>query len=139
MKCRKCGATASINMPQHRLALCKAHYFDWFQEQTLKTIEKYQMATKSERILVAVSGGKDSLALWDTLYRSNYTVDGLYIHLGIDTEYSVKSMQFTQQFATERQLHLHVFYVQKEFGNSIPEMIDFSQRGENSAPAHFAV
>ena len=42
------------------------------------------MFTKEDRILVAVSGGKDSLALWDVLRRQGYQADGLYIDLGID-------------------------------------------------------
>ena len=37
-----------------------------------------------ERILVAVSGGKDSLGLWDILNRLGYQADGLYLGLGID-------------------------------------------------------
>ena len=61
MRCRKCGQPAAFNMPQHRLALCKTHYPEWFVEQTEKTIHKYRMITRQDRILVAVSGGKDSL------------------------------------------------------------------------------
>ena len=37
-----------------------------------------------EKILVAVSGGKDSLSLWDILNRLGYQADGLYLGLGID-------------------------------------------------------
>ncbi len=83
MRCRKCGQPAAINMPQHRLALCKTHYPEWFLEQTERTIRKFQMVAKSDRILIAVSGGKDSLALWDVLWKLGYQVDGLYIDLGI--------------------------------------------------------
>jgi hypothetical protein len=67
MKCKKCGNKASVNMRQHKLALCKEHYLEWVPEQTERFIKKYGMFTHEERILVAVSGGKDSLALWDIL------------------------------------------------------------------------
>ena len=40
------------------------------------------MFTTDDRILVAVSGGKDSLALWDMLVDAE-PADGLYIGLGI--------------------------------------------------------
>ena len=43
-----------------------------------------------DRILVAVSGGKDSLALWDVLLELGYDADGLYLGLGIG-EYSDRS------------------------------------------------
>ena len=56
---------AVINMRQHKLALCGEHFLDWVPEQTQRFIEKYKMFTPDQRILVAVSGGKDSLSLWD--------------------------------------------------------------------------
>ena len=84
MKCRKCGAHAVLNMRQHRLALCREHFLEWIPEQTQRFIERYRMFTPEERILVAVSGGKDSLGLWDVLQRLGYQADGLYISLGID-------------------------------------------------------
>ena len=41
------------------------------------------MFTRDETILVAVSGGKDSLALWDVLIDDGYRTTGLYLDLGI--------------------------------------------------------
>ena len=84
MKCRKCGATAVINMRQHKLALCEEHFLEWILKQTQRAIEKYRMFGPDDRILVAVSGGKDSLSLWDVLLRLGYQAEGLHIHLGID-------------------------------------------------------
>jgi hypothetical protein len=84
MKCRKCGQTAVFNMRQHKLALCEVHYPEWFVAQTQRAIEKYRMFGLDDRVLVAVSGGKDSLALWDVLLKLGYQADALYIDLGID-------------------------------------------------------
>src|SRR5688572_7758202 len=110
MKCRKCGEKASVNMRQHRLALCKEHYLEWVPEQTERFIKKYQMFSKDEKILVAVSGGKDSLALWDILLRLGYQADGLYLGLGIDggVNYSHESQRLTANFARSNDLKLHV-------------------------------
>jgi hypothetical protein len=91
MKCKKCGAKASVNMRQHKLALCKEHYLDWVPEQTERFIKKYEMFTRDEKILVAVSGGKDSLALWDILNRLGYQADGLYLGLGIDGGITIRT------------------------------------------------
>ena len=41
------------------------------------------MIAPGERVLVAVSGGKDSLAVWDILLELGYEADGLYLGLGI--------------------------------------------------------
>ena len=82
VRCRRCDENAAINMRQHKLALCARHFPEWFVEQTARTIHKYLMFTPADRILVAVSGGKDSLALWDVLLKLGYKADGLYIDLG---------------------------------------------------------
>ena len=63
MKCQKCQARAAIRMRQHRLALCKEHYIAWFIAQTEHAIKKYHMFGRDERILLAVSGGKEALTL----------------------------------------------------------------------------
>ena len=88
-------------MRQHRLALCGMHFLDWLPEQTERFIRKYDMFGHDQRILVAVSGGKDSLSLWDLLVRLGYQADGLYIGLGIDggVDYSGVSQARAREFA----------------------------------------
>lgn len=132
MKCRKCGEKASVNMRQHKLALCKEHYLEWVPEQTERFIKKYEMFTKDEKILVAVSGGKDSLALWDILVRLGYQVDGMYIGLGIDggIDYSDESRRLSQKFADEHNLKLHIVDMEKEYGQPIPVLATISHRGK---------
>jgi tRNA-5-methyluridine54 2-sulfurtransferase len=132
MKCRKCGAKASVNMRQHKLALCKEHYLEWVPEQTERFIKKYQMFRREEKILVAVSGGKDSLSLWDILVRLGYQADGLYIGLGIDggIHYSDESHRLTEEFAKKHNLKLHVVDVEKEYGQSIPVLAEMTHRGK---------
>ncbi len=131
MKCRKCGGKASVNMRQHKLALCKEHYLEWIPEQTERFIKKYEMFTHHEKVLVAVSGGKDSLALWDILTRLGYQADGLYIGLGIDGNigYSSESQRLTQEFADQRGLKLHMVDVEKEYGQPVPVLADSTHRG----------
>ena len=118
MKCGKCTGQAAIHMRQHKLALCKHHYLEWVPEQTLRFIKKYRMFNQDDRILVAVSGGKDSLSLWDILWRLGYQADGLYIGLGIDggIEYSGESQRLTERFAAERNLTLRTVNVTQDYG-----------------------
>jgi hypothetical protein len=101
MHCRKCGEPAVINMRHHKLSLCSEHYCEWFVAQTDRAIEKYNMFSHEDRVLVAVSGGKDSLALWDVLLQLGYRADGLYIGLGINdpVSYSDQSLEKTRAFA----------------------------------------
>lgn len=132
MKCRKCAGKAVINMRQHKLALCKTHFPQWILDQTQRFIEKYRMFTPQERVLVAVSGGKDSLSLWDILWRLGYQADGLYIGLGIDggINYSGESFRLAEVFAHERKLKLHVVDVQEDYGESVPVMAQRTMHGK---------
>jgi uncharacterized protein (TIGR00269 family) len=131
MKCRKCGAKAALNMRQHRLALCTEHFLEWLPEQTQRFIQKYKMFQPEERILVAVSGGKDSLSLWDVLCRLGYSADGLYIDLGIEhgTGYSTISRQKAAAFAEANALKLHTVDVPATLGASIPTAARLTHRG----------
>ncbi|HET7010674.1 MAG TPA: arginosuccinate synthase [Anaerolineales bacterium] len=131
MRCRKCGDKAAINMRHHKLALCKTHYLEWVPAQTQRFIEKYDMFGRDDRVLVAVSGGKDSLGLWDVLVRLGYRADGLYIGLGIDggTGYSSESERRSRAFAEEKGLHLIVADVEKEEGSTIPLAAANTARG----------
>jgi uncharacterized protein (TIGR00269 family) len=133
MKCRTCGEPASINMRQHKLALCRTHYLEWIPEQTERFIHKYEMFDRDARVLVAVSGGKDSLALWDVLTRLGYVADGLYIGLGIDggIGYSAESHRLAQAFSEANGLNLLVVDVAEVEGASIPEAARLTHRGRD--------
>ena len=131
MKCRKCSRPAVLNMPQHNLALCEVHYPEWFVAQTHRAIKKYRMFGPDERVLVAVSGGKDSLALWNVLLQLGYQADGLYIDLGID-DYSAASREKVEQFAAQRPDADPVFKVvdlKAEYGERLPEVAQRVRRG----------
>jgi len=134
MKCNTCGKKAAINMRQHKLALCKHHYLDWLPKQTQRFIEKYEMFTLQDKVLVAVSGGKDSLALWDILNKLGYQADGLYIGLGIDEGnggigYSDKSLRFCQRYADRFGVNLIVVDMAEEYGITIPQLNQKTPRG----------
>lgn len=89
------------------------------RRQVEKAIHDHQMLKKSDRILVAVSGGKDSLAVWDMLIDLGYQADGLYVALGIG-EYSEESRGYTERFADERGLKLTVVSLRDDYGYDIP-------------------
>ncbi len=133
MKCEKCDQKAVINMRQHKLALCKEHFLAWVCDQTERNIRKYKMFSHDDQILVAVSGGKDSLALWHVLNELGYKTAGLYLNLGIDgaDNYSNLSQQFAQKFAKENSLHLHIVNIKNDYGKTIPEFAEQNRRGKS--------
>ncbi len=83
MKCRRCKAEAIVSLPSHNTAFCAECFLSFFSRQVDRGIREHALMTREDRVLVALSGGKDSLALMLELGRQGYNVTGLHIDLGI--------------------------------------------------------
>ena len=132
MKCRRCRGPAVIEIRRHTAGFCADCFVHHVREQVRKTIDEFEMIRPGERVLVAVSGGKDSLALWDLLADLGYEADGLYIGLGID-EYSDVSGRFARDFAAERGLKLVEVDLPLDHGFDIPTGSRAAKRAPCSA------
>ncbi len=115
MRCAKCGERAQVELRRHNSAYCAPHYLDFFQAHVERNIHSKKMFHKEDKVLVAVSGGKDSLALWDVLQRLGYEATGLYIDLGI-SDYSTRSREKAQAFADKTGARLIVKDVRELYG-----------------------
>jgi len=125
MRCRKCENKAVINLRQYNLPLCKEHFIERYYSTLKSTIDKFKMFSRNDRILVAVSGGKDSLALWYALKNLGYNVTGLYINLGIEYEkgkdgYSNMSEYYCRKLSEKLNSPLIVVNVFEKFGVPAP-------------------
>jgi uncharacterized protein (TIGR00269 family) len=131
-KCRVCKGPAIIDLPRHNAHFCAEHFLELCRRQVVKAIEKFDMLHVDDRVLVAVSGGKDSLAVWDLLVDLGYQADGLYIGLGIG-EYSDVSAEFARAFASQRGLKLIEISLREEYGYDIPTAAKATRRVPCSA------
>ncbi len=131
MKCKICRAKAVAELPQHRMALCQPCYLDWFPSYAKKTIKKFAMLDHGERVLVAISGGKDSSALWRVLVDLGYAADAMIIDLGIGDQeglglegerYSSSSTEFAREQAQLLGRDLWVIDLREQIGRSVPEL-----------------
>jgi tRNA-5-methyluridine54 2-sulfurtransferase len=131
-KCRTCRGPAIIDLPRHNAKFCAEHFMELCRRQVAKAIDHFKMFTRDDRLLVAVSGGKDSLAVWDLLSELGYQADGLYVGLGIG-EYSETSGEYARAFATERGLRLIEVKLRDEYGYDIPTAAKATRRVPCSA------
>lgn len=131
MKCRRCGAVAAVEIRRHNAAYCKGCFPVVFRAQVAKTIDRWKMFDRTDRVLVAVSGGKDSLALWDVLLEEGYRAAGLYLGLGIG-DYSSRSLEAAKAFADDRRADLISVDLAQEKGFDIPTA---GRRGSRSSCA----
>ena len=131
-KCRVCREPAVIDLPRHNANFCVEHLHQLCRRQVVKAIDDFDMLQPGDRVLVAVSGGKDSLALWDLLVDLGYQADGLYIGLGIG-DYSDVSGGYAQRFADERGLTLRTVDLRHEHGYDVPTAARATRRVPCSA------
>jgi len=131
MNCTKCKTKAVIKIPRHHAAFCKGCFVSFIHDQVARAIKSEQMFGKNDRILVAVSGGKDSLALWDILLKLGYKADGFYVHLGIGA-YSERSSAMVRRFADRVAIPLgaalRTHTVEQEEGAGIKELAQLVHR-----------
>ncbi|HSA64683.1 MAG TPA: ATP-binding protein [Nitrospira sp.] len=131
MNCTKCKTKAVIKIPRHHAAFCKGCFVSFVHDQVARAIKSEQMFGKNDRILVAVSGGKDSLALWDILLKLGYKANGFYVHLGIGA-YSERSSAMVRRFADRVAIPLgaalRTHTVEQEEGAGIKELAQLVHR-----------
>jgi tRNA(Ile)-lysidine synthase TilS/MesJ len=120
MKCKRCRrAEAAVDLPSHHAAFCPECFSVFFRRQVTEGVRKLRLLAPDDRVLVCVSGGKDSLVLWDVLMDEGYETEGLYIDLGIDG-YSDRSKEKVLAYAASRGKTPIVVELAKE-GVPIPE------------------
>ena len=127
MKCTVCRAPAVIDLRRHNANFCAEHLLKFCRDQVTKAIDRHRMIAPGERVLVAVSGGKDSLALWDLLVELGYDAEGMTIGLGIG-DYSEASTEAAVAFADARSLALHRVDLRAEYGYDIPTAAAVTRR-----------
>lgn len=116
-----------IDVRRHNAAFCGDHFVTHCREQVKRAIKDLSMMTAGERVVVAVSGGKDSLALWDILLDLGYDADGLSLGLGIG-DYSDESIRHARDYAASRGAKLHELDLGVDSGFTIPMAADVTHR-----------
>ena len=132
MKCRRCRQPAVIEVRRHNAGFCADCFIRHCREQVRRTLDDFAMIGPGERVLVAVSGGKDSLALWDMLLDLDVPADGLYLGLGLEG-YSDSSAAHALAFAARREAQLLEVDLPTDFGYDIPTGARAARRAPCSA------
>ncbi|MCZ7403475.1 MAG: hypothetical protein O8C67_00900 [Candidatus Methanoperedens sp.] len=69
MKCQRCSKSAVVYQKYSNAHLCKVHFIEDVERKIKRDIRKFKMVERSDRIAVALSGGKDSIALLYILHK----------------------------------------------------------------------
>ncbi len=120
MKCKRCGKQAVVALPSHHTGFCPECFDVFVLRQVERGIKAHKQLAPDDRILVALSGGKDSLALMHLLHRLGYDVTGLHVDLGIPDS-SEASRASVVRFCEERGYRYIVHELASE-GLAIPKV-----------------
>lgn len=127
MKCKVCREHAVVDVRRHNAAFCSGHFVEHVTNQVARTIKEFTMFGPDDRLLIAVSGGKDSLAVWDLLMELGYDTTGFYLDLGIGG-YSDRSKDAAVAFADEHDAKLIIRSLAEEHGFTVPELSKLTGR-----------
>ncbi len=87
-------------------------------EKQIKNNLKKINLSKNNKILVAISGGKDSAVTAYLLKKLGYNIQGIYIDLCVG-KYSVKCKKSAKKLCKELDIKLNIYDLKKEQGHSI--------------------
>lgn len=126
MSCKKC-LTEPVMELNNAKKLCKNCFFKYFEKKVFRTVSKYKLIDHEDKIVVGVSGGKDSLT---TLYllskiqqkMREIKLEALLIDEGIKG-YRDETIEDAKKFCKEHKIKLHIVSFKKEVGDTLDNLI----------------
>ncbi len=131
-KCSRCSNSIVIQRKYSGEKLCPQCFEKNIEKTIFKTISKYKMLTNNEKIIVAVSGGKDSLSL---LYNLNEIqkkrfhsepLTALIIDEGI-VDYRENSIKNAKEFCNKLEVEYKIISFKEKIGCSLDEIINIKK------------
>ena len=140
MTCSQCDRKEVILL-QHG-ALCKNHFINYFEDKVFKTIKKYQLINRNDKICVAASGGKDSLTvlyLTKKYLTENKIETSSLFALAIDEGikgYRKTTLTDLKAFCKKHQITLHIVSNKTEFGHTLDKAYPLINKQEHKKPCN---
>ncbi len=127
MKCDRCENQIAYTRKYSGEKLCSKCFSNSIVRKTAKTISKYKMIQNDELVAVAVSGGKDSLALLNIMNKMtanhNFRIKAITIDEGIPG-YRDEALEIVEKFCKNLNVDLKVYSYKELFDLSLDEALD---------------
>ena len=136
MNCNRCENVAVYTRKYSGESLCSECFSDSILRKTAKTISKYNMIKNDELVCVAVSGGKDSLALLHILEKMsknhNFRLQVVTIDEGIP-EYRNEALEIVKDFCSKVNVKHSVFSYKNLFDLTLDEALNLRENEKTSS------
>ena len=136
MKCHKCENEASYSRKYSGESLCSDCFSISIMRKTAKTISKYRMIKNGDLVCVAVSGGKDSLALLHILHKMskthNFEIKVATIDEGIPG-YRNESLEIVRNFCSTLNVEYKIYSYKELFDLTIDEALQKRESEKTSS------
>lgn len=138
MKCDRCENDAAYSRKYSGQSLCSECFSSSILRKTAKTISKYKMIRNDELVCVAVSGGKDSLALlhiMDQMAKShNFRIEAITIDEGIPG-YREEALQIVEDYCDRLGVKHHTYSYRDLFELSLDEALELRENEKTTSCA----
>ena len=127
MKCSKCGNPKVIfKREQSGQLLCKDCFIESIEKKVIKTVRKEKLLDKGDKVLVALSGGKDSVTTLEILnsFRRMNVIDicAVTVDEGIDN-YRQEGVDIAIRHAERLGIEHKVVSLRDEYGITLDEIM----------------
>ncbi|MFX1420144.1 MAG: ATP-binding protein [Promethearchaeota archaeon] len=128
-KCSYCNNNIVIQRKYSGENLCPECFQVNIEKNIYKTISKYQMLRPKDKIIIALSGGKDSIALLYNLYKiqnqkhDSTKIIALTINEGIES-YRENSIKKAEDFCNKYDIEHKIISFKEKIGISLDEIIN---------------
>jgi uncharacterized protein (TIGR00269 family) len=116
--CTFCSKPAAWKRPWDGERLCVAHFNKSFMKKIQRTINRYQLFTRTDTIAVGISGGKDSVVLLDVLSKMQEKFPTKLVAITIDEgigNYREDGLKYAKLSVERAGIDHHIFSYKEKF------------------------
>lgn len=130
-KCR-CGREAAVFLHYSSRHMCAEHFIRMFDKRFRKTVRRFGMLRKGDRVAVGLSGGKDSCVLLHSLNELKRDLPFELVAIAIDEGikgYRERTLKIAKRECEALGVEHVVYKFGKEAGRTLDELVNARKQG----------
>ncbi len=140
--CGQCTRTAAWRRPWDREYLCKLHFNRAFVKRVQRTINRYKLFDREDKIAVGISGGKDSVVLLDVLVEIERKYPAEIVAVTVDegiAVYREDGLKYAEMAARRAGIEHHIYSFEDRFGATLDLTLEVMGKGRLGACSYCGI